>query len=634
MQFWIPLIAFAGLFVMGAPYSSSPESAPQGSILEKQVLELAGSYDGLAPAQRRLVDNWFQQYNEILRKDVVARDGYQELPISTRTTFEAITHALFKSELTDDEGRSLGTALDLVDQLEAVRGKVPHARGDAQFRLYVLLRPDAVSALDRSLEFSRHHDNTHFHLEYPRNYRQDGVPSIQFSISEHGVRADIDVDYRSSFFLFALFDGHLTAANSDVRAGNNYARHVNRWSDFMGWWQHLFGLNLSRVPEDIRESVFDEVLPVVARVDGGYPLVVAVEDFFSSWLVQRTPQKAMPYVAEAAYSCVAEYEPGAENLGLAPIRILRHMLDASEAVGRVAHLEDAIDGVPLTDDENLTPVTQKYSDQFTVYEIPSSMTAAWMCPSPGRESTMAARHKGQHFAVSFRLRDKTGSAKHLAQIWKKDGGDWKLVAFHVEPEGHLGPLDDIPSVAAEHSDPASRSPQGVLEDQDVLKPVDDFLTSWLLRGEIGDAMEYFSDTAAACAPLLAEEPGEAEKSKHAATLSGWLEEVARITGPVSILSEAIQGAHPWHGDLRVLPHPSQDAFVLTSWPDDMAEEFQCGNRQAIREKKAPPQSGHHGPFYAAAFRLRTAGDHSPVLRFLWTKEDDEWRIASYGVLTH
>ena len=524
------LSAFAGLFVMGAPHSSSPESAPQ----EKQSLELAGSYDGLAPAQRRLVDDWFRQYNDIMRKDVVARDAYQELPISTRTTFEAITHALLQTALTDDEGQSLGTALELVDQIEAVRGKVPHTRSDAQFRLYVLLRPDAVATLDRSLEFARHHDNTHFHLEYPRNYRLDGVPSIQFSISEHGVRADIDVDYRSSFFLFALFDGHLTAANSDVRAGNNYARHVNRWSGFMGWWQHLFGLSRSRVPEDTRESLFDEVLPVVARVDGGYPLAVAVEDFFSSWLVQRTPQNAMPYVAEAAYSCVAEYEPGAENMGLAPIRILRHMLDASEAVGRVTHLEDAIEGVPLTDDTNLAPVPQKYSDQFTVYEIPSLMTAGWMCPSPGRASTMAARHEGQHFAVSFRLRDKTGSAKHLAQIWRKDGGDWKLVAFHVEPEGHVR---EVPSIVAEHAHAAKRSPEGTLDDQDVLKPVDDFPTSWLLRGEIGDAMAYISETAASCVPLLAEEPGEVEPSDHAATLRGWLAEVARITGPVSTLSE-------------------------------------------------------------------------------------------------
>ena len=231
----------------------------------------------------------------------------------------------------------------------------------------------------------------------------------------------------------------------------------------------------------------------------------------------------------------------------------------------------------------------------------------------------------------FRLRDKTGSAKHLAQVWKKDGGDWKLVAFHVEPEGHLR---EVPSIAAEHPDPASRSPESVLEDQGVLKPVDDFLTSWLLRGEIGDAMAYFSDAAAACVSLLAEEPGEAEKSKHAATLRGWLEEVAGIAGPMSTLSQAIQGAHPWHGDLRILPHASQDAFILTRWPDDMAKELLCGSQQAIRERKAPPQPGHRDPFYAAAFRLRTAGDHSPLLRFLWTMEDNEWRIASYGVLTH
>ena len=64
------LSAFAGLFVMGAPHSSSPESAPQ----EKQSLELAGSYDGLAPAQRRLVDDWFRQYNDIMGR---GKNNYQ-----------------------------------------------------------------------------------------------------------------------------------------------------------------------------------------------------------------------------------------------------------------------------------------------------------------------------------------------------------------------------------------------------------------------------------------------------------------------------------------------------------------------------------------------------------------------------
>ena len=35
------------------------------------------------------------------------------------------------------------------------------------------------------------------------------APTIQFSISESGDRADIDIDYHSSHFPAALFNGHL-----------------------------------------------------------------------------------------------------------------------------------------------------------------------------------------------------------------------------------------------------------------------------------------------------------------------------------------------------------------------------------------------------------------------------------------
>lgn len=76
-------------------------------------------------------------------------------------------------------------------------------------------------------------DNSVYHKGYPTNYRErSGVPSIQFSVALDGRRTDIDVDYRSSSFPVGLFNGHLTASNSDVRAGNNYDKHVNRWSGF------------------------------------------------------------------------------------------------------------------------------------------------------------------------------------------------------------------------------------------------------------------------------------------------------------------------------------------------------------------------------------------------------------------
>ena len=39
----------------------------------------------------------------------------------------------------------------------------------------------------------------------------------------------------------AMFNGHLTSANSDVRAGNNHERHNGRWGGFVAWWQGVFG---------------------------------------------------------------------------------------------------------------------------------------------------------------------------------------------------------------------------------------------------------------------------------------------------------------------------------------------------------------------------------------------------------
>jgi hypothetical protein len=94
--------------------------------------------------------------------------------------------------------------------------------------------------LERSREFKRALDNTVYHKGYPLNYReQNGTPSIQVSIAQDGRLADVDVDYRSSSFPGMLFNGHLSAANSDVRAGDNAERHAARWTGFQNWWRLL-----------------------------------------------------------------------------------------------------------------------------------------------------------------------------------------------------------------------------------------------------------------------------------------------------------------------------------------------------------------------------------------------------------
>ena len=146
------------------------------------------------------------------------------------------------SELTDEQGSSLGHAIDLVEDVERIAGQYYGRSGDQQFRLYVFLKDGARATLEKSQEFSLGHLNTVYHVGYPYSFRQGGkLPSIQFSISEDHTKADIDVDYRSSKMPAAMFNGHLTSANSDVRAGDNHERHNGRWGGFVAWWQGVFG---------------------------------------------------------------------------------------------------------------------------------------------------------------------------------------------------------------------------------------------------------------------------------------------------------------------------------------------------------------------------------------------------------
>src|SRR5438552_1620099 len=113
-----------------------------------------GTYEELKPAQKQLIDEWYAEYNRMTH-DHSEPTEYNQFSLSTRTTYEAVTHALMTTNLTDKSGKPMGTALDLVQAIEAINGKVPRARGDMQFRMYVLLKPDALQKLKESSEFFR-----------------------------------------------------------------------------------------------------------------------------------------------------------------------------------------------------------------------------------------------------------------------------------------------------------------------------------------------------------------------------------------------------------------------------------------------------------------------------------------------
>ena len=236
-------------------------------------------YSDLAPEQKALVDDWFRRFSEVVRKPITAEEGYNNLPVSTKTTFGAVTHALIHTTLTDQNGGVLGpSAIILIDRVDTVAGKIEGAGSDQQFRLYVVLKPNALELLAKSKEFARSGDNVTFHKGYPICFRsRNGVPSLQFSATKDGKRGDVDVDYRSNKFPASLVNGHLTAANSDVRAGDNDARHNQTWSGLSNWWRGFLGLPLL-----VTSTGASDVPSTEPAIKANAKPEVAVHDFLKS----------------------------------------------------------------------------------------------------------------------------------------------------------------------------------------------------------------------------------------------------------------------------------------------------------------------------------------------------------------
>lgn len=162
-----------------------PDIGGEGSVARARTSsgsqpQFGGTFEKLTLAQRKLVDVWFARYKERTGRSLDPANAYGLVSVSIRTTFEGITNALAHTSLTDKGGSHLGTAVDLVESVDTVNDKILRARGDSQFRMYVVMKPDAVKILASCREFSRKKDNSIFHNGYPLNYRQGGGDGFKF----------------------------------------------------------------------------------------------------------------------------------------------------------------------------------------------------------------------------------------------------------------------------------------------------------------------------------------------------------------------------------------------------------------------------------------------------------------------
>lgn len=624
-------IAFA---MLGVPTVAGAAQEPTKPPEQRQF---GGDYAALSDVQKALVVDLFARFTRITGKAVDPEESYNGVRLSVRTTFEAVTHALSTSRLTDAaSGEPLGTALDLIDHLEDVRGRVEGASGDRQFRLYVRLKPGTRETLERSKEFERKGNNTIFHKGYPLNYRQEGVPSMQVSISEDGTRADIDVDYRSESFPASLVNGHLTAANSDVRAGN-YGRHTQRWEGLDNWWDGFFG---SLFTGDTYEGESDAgaAFPLQPRA-GDKTVDVAVADFLTSWLVEKKPNLAVAYLDRDAYDCLAlrlEEEGSAIDPGLAKFQMYMRMKAVAEQVGPRASLAEATLGVRVFN-PNFKLVRHDRHQQFVLQGVPPHIAQQMMCSSfttlgalPQEKRVRYGDEGIEHFLSTFRLQGSAGRGLSLGMLWQKKEGHWKIVSYAGEQDAESED-DVLPTIA----DPVETAAVGRMPGDPALVAASaGFLEAWLKEKDYDRAMSYLSPRSYECVRLLGE-PGDAmlqTPEEQRARLRSGIERTGTALGPIAGLEDAIGSVEPWAPQVRLIEHPRSAAwalFGLSDWDGQQADCRRMVEQGGARAAKGEDKS--YGRYFVSAFQFRTRAGEPASLYLGWEKEEDAWRIFAFKI---
>ena len=381
MKRMIRLVALV-LFPLVATELSFPQPQPNQKATTSQkpkseALQLGRSYAELRPEQVRLIDNFIRSYNATTGSALVPQQVYDDARLSIRTTFDAVTHALLNAQMTDSQGKSLGRAIDLVDAVDQVMGEESGADGDMQFRLYVYLKPNAVDVLSRSQEFFHDKDNAVYHKGFPICYRlKNGPPSIQFSISRDHKLSDVDVDYRSSGFPKALVNGHLSAANSDVRAGNNLARHDGRWTGLNGWWRDVFG-QLGTGGASPKETATERLghIPMNPGVKADQGADKSAHDFLQSWVVAKEPNKSVTYFSRRSYPCLevlAQKSKQPVPQGMIRLQTLKAMQKFSDSLGAVNSVADVFEPAEKWS-QALKPAKNAYPSEFRLVSLPADM---------------------------------------------------------------------------------------------------------------------------------------------------------------------------------------------------------------------------------------------------------------------
>jgi hypothetical protein len=575
---------------------------PCPAASSQPLLQGGGGYQSLSTRQKKLISDYTASLKQKANLAADPEQMYDRLPQSYRSTFDAITNALEKTVLSGKPGDYAGSALDLVTLVEGIAGEVDGKRPDEQFRIFVALRPGALTDLNHSTQFRRSYNNTIYHRGYPLSYRTAGLPSIHISLTEDGRQGDIEVDYRTSTFPQAFIDGRVAGAIMDVRAGDNYFRHSHHWSGLDPWWENMVDVaeETAHAGQGIANSpVFPAEPPEKASDLSG-----AVEQFLKVWLVLQEPEVAVAYFDDDALFC-----SGSPANAAPPVRrmsLYRELQLVNQATGKMDSVSEAVLSAP----SRVSPSNPDSAPAppYEGFKVPDAEISTLLCSPPQQEKRQDV------YVVRFRLSIPRRWEVGVRQYWRQDDGTWKIVALRVDPDLNpvMPPVAKLPSYA---SGPEADTVSG---DPEMITAALQFFQNWLIFQNIEGALAVLAPSAYQC---FSHGKGTIASVRAATTAA--FREAARATSTghsTMSLDKVMVATPPWAPQEKLVDHLYSAAFSVVQPTSSLVDELRCS--------PAP----HRGPAYVTSFALPGGEQTGATLLSVWEQVDQDWTITSMSLL--
>jgi hypothetical protein len=211
------------------------------------------------------------------------------------------------------------------------------------------------------------------------------------------------------------------------------------WQRESGYWKLISyevdpEIDVSRVP-NLRATVAADA--PLEYVPGDRDMVTAASNFMREWLVRKSIDKALEFIAPEALACVNLYRPDdvpAPSTPAATRELLKTgMARAAEAIGSVKRLDGAI-VAPEVHHQALKLVKHAEGAAFVVASIPESVGVAADCARrrPDGEpdfSAAAATGYGTYYAAGFNVSNGNVDPATLWPVGPNVNASWRVGSY-------------------------------------------------------------------------------------------------------------------------------------------------------------------------------------------------------------